>query len=98
MDIKLTWDPAKAKRNLTKHGVSFDEAKQVFSDPHLIVVEDREDERGEPSYHAIGYGLNPHVLLTVAFADRSTDEQEVLHLISVRKADDYEQSAYSDQF
>lgn len=53
---------------------------------------------GEMRYRAIGYGANPQVLLAVAFADRSIEEQEVIHIISARKADDYEQSAYSDQF
>jgi uncharacterized DUF497 family protein len=51
----------------------------VFADPYLIVVEDCEDERGEMRYHAIGYGEKPQVLLTVAFVDRSTDEQEIIH-------------------
>lgn len=98
MDLRFTWSPAKAKRNAAKHHVSFEAAKQVFSDPHMIVVEDCKDEHGELRYHAIGYGANPHILLTVVFADRSSNEQEVLHIISARRADDYEQSAYSDQF
>jgi uncharacterized protein len=97
MAIDFTWDRTKAKRNLKKHGVSFDTAKQVFFDPHLIVVEDCEDENGEIRYHAIGYA-GPDLLLTVAHADRSQQEREVIHIISARRADAYEQSAYSDQF
>ena len=81
MDIEFTWDATKARRNIAKHGVSFKEANQVFFDPHLIVAEDREDEYGELSFHAIGYGPNPQVLLTVVFVDRSSDEQELLHII-----------------
>jgi uncharacterized DUF497 family protein len=37
MEIEFTWDPGKAKRNLTKHRASFETAKQVFFDPCLIV-------------------------------------------------------------
>jgi len=57
MEIEFTWDAEKAKRNLTKHGVSFETAKQVFSDPHLIVVEDCEFE-GEVRYHALGHAAS----------------------------------------
>ena len=96
MDVEFTWRPEKAKRNLAKHKVSFETARQAFTDPHLIVLEDREDERGEMRYHAIGHA--GAVLLLIAFADRSKDEREIIHIISARKADKYEQSAYADQF
>ena len=72
MGIKFTWSRAKANRNLIKHGVSFEAARRVFADPYLIVVEDREDERGEMRYHAVGYGAKPQILLTITFVDRST--------------------------
>lgn len=98
MGLKFTWSPAKAKRNLTKHRVSFDAAKLAFADPHLVIVDDCEDEFGEMRYHAIGYGGNPNLLLTVVFADRSTDEEEILHIISARKAEDYEQKTYARSF
>jgi uncharacterized DUF497 family protein len=42
MDIEFTWDRAKARRNLKKHRVTFEQAQQVFFDPYLIVVEDCE--------------------------------------------------------
>jgi uncharacterized protein len=96
MEIEFTWDRAKAKQNLQKHGVSFETARRVFSDPHLIVVQDCEIE-GEIRYHAIGYAAS-HRLLTVVFVDRSQEDREIIHIISARKAEAYEQSTYSDQF
>ena len=96
MDVEFTWRPEKAKRNLAKHKVSFETASKAFTDPHLIVLEDCEDERGEMRYHAIGRA--GAVLLLVVFADRSKDDREIIHIISARKADKYEQSAYADQF
>jgi len=95
MGIKFTCDRAKAKRNLQKHGVSFQAAKQVFFDPHLIVVEDCE-VNSEMRYHAIGYADSD--LLLVVYADRSEEEREVLHIISARKAEEYEQRTYARQF
>lgn len=40
MDDLFEWDPAKAGQNLTKHGVSFEEAQSVFFDPSSITVSD----------------------------------------------------------
>jgi uncharacterized DUF497 family protein len=33
MPLKFEWNPKKAQKNIEKHGVSFDEAATVFSDP-----------------------------------------------------------------
>jgi uncharacterized DUF497 family protein len=95
MDIEFTWDRGKAKRNLQKHGISFETAKQVFFDPHLIVVEDCEGD-DEMRYQAIGHAGSD--LLLVVHVDRSEDDQEIVHIVSARRATAYEQAAYSDQF
>ena len=49
------------------------------------------------TYHAIGR-IESQELVLVVYVDRSTDEQEIIHIVSVRKAEDYEQRAYADQF
>ena len=67
--MKFSWDPAKAKRNRAKHGVSFETAQRTFDDPHLIILEDYDDEFGELRYHAIGYAAT-HLLLLVVFVGR----------------------------
>jgi hypothetical protein len=38
--VGFAWDPGKARRNLSKHGVSFDEAKTVFDDDLFLVFGD----------------------------------------------------------
>jgi uncharacterized protein len=93
--IEFTWDRAKARRNIQKHGITFDIAEQVFFDPHLIVVEDCE-MHGEMRYQALGYAGS--FLLLVVHVDRSEEDREIIHIISARKANAYEQAAYSDQF
>jgi|SRR5277367_3907965 len=95
--IKFTWRRDKAKRNYADHGITFALASRVFFDPHLLIVEDCIDEYGEMRYHAIGYGAL-ETLALVVFVDRAIDDQEVIHIISARKADKYEQAAYTDQF
>jgi len=96
MEIEFAWDPKKAKRNVEKHGVNFAVAKQVFFDPHLIVVEDCE-VRGEIRYQAIGHIASGPLLVTV-FVDRSDLHREIIRIISARKANQYEQATYIDQF
>lgn len=95
--MKFSWDSAKAKRNLAKHGIRFATAKRVFGDPHLVILEDYDDEFSEMRYHAIGYAAT-HTLLLVVFVDRSEHEEEIVHIISARKAEDYEHKTYARQF
>jgi uncharacterized DUF497 family protein len=54
MTVPFEWDRSKDRANRAKHGIGFDEARKVFSDPHVIVREDRVVE-GEQRPHAIGY-------------------------------------------
>jgi uncharacterized protein len=96
MEIEFTWDPGKAKRNLTKHRVSFETAKQIFFDPCLLVVEDCEFE-GEVRYQPIGHAGSGPLLLTV-FVDRSDAGREIIRIVSAREADQYEQRTYANQF
>ena len=98
MTARFTWDPAKAKRNQRAHGVSFEAAKDVFDDPHHVAADNCFVEiDGEQRYQIIGMTRNL-VLLLVVFVDRSQPNTEVIHLISARKAVDYEESIYKDQF
>ena len=45
MDIE--WDPAKARSNLRKHGVSFSDVEVVFGDPFAISMADEHSEEEE---------------------------------------------------
>ena len=54
MTVRFEWDGSKDRANIVNHGVGFDEARRVFSDPHVIIREDRAVE-GEGRLHAIGY-------------------------------------------
>ena len=48
-------------------------------------------------YHAIGYA-GPELLLLVVFVERSEDDREIIHIISARKGEEYEQRTYARQF
>ena len=48
---EFEWDPKKAKRNLKKHGVSFEEASTIFDDPDFISFLDDEHSDDEERYN-----------------------------------------------
>ncbi len=95
MELRFTWDPAKAQRNLRVHGVSFETAREIFSDPGQVVFENYHiEDQGEQRYTIVGMtrGWN---LLVVIYVSRDRDGAEVIHLISARKADTYERKIYA---
>lgn len=75
------WDDQKAKSNLKKHGVSFQEAKTVFGDKLSITVAD--PEHSESEYRFIDIGLTESGrLLVVSYTERGTK----IRIISSRLA------------
>jgi uncharacterized protein len=92
--MRFTWDPAKARRNQKFHGVSFTTAAQIFDDPnHLVGDNYYMEETGEQRFQIIGMTRN--LMLLVVFVEPGGD---VIRFISARKAVDYEESIYNDQF
>jgi hypothetical protein len=93
--IKFEWDPQKAESNLTKHGVSFEEAATVFGDPLGRITSDPRHSVEEERFVLLG--LSPkRQLLAVMFAERG----EAIRIISARRAiprerRDYEQNESS---
>lgn len=91
MGYVFEWDPAKAKRNLAKHGVSFDEASTVFADPLALLMPDPDHSVDEERYVLLGMS-NRRRLLVVAFAERSPRTR----LISARMATRRERRQYEE--
>jgi uncharacterized protein len=78
METLFTWDPAKAEINKRAHGISFEQAKEVFADPFIVTQEDLTDE-SEQRWHAIGM-TGKLVLLLVVFVERATDGAEIIRI------------------
>ncbi|NJN22386.1 MAG: BrnT family toxin [Leptolyngbya sp. RL_3_1] len=90
MAMEYEWDPLKAARNLSKHGVSFDEAKTVFSNPlALIFDDDAHSTSEEPREIIIGHSQQNRLLL-VAFTERAAN----IRIISARLATRQEREDY----
>lgn len=66
--MEFEWDSKKAKTNLRKHKVSFEEAASVFADVLAAVYEDPDHSAKEMRYLIIGTSTEGR-LLHIAFAD-----------------------------
>ena len=89
MTTQFTWDPTKAAANLRKHGVSFEEALTVFSDPLARIHDDPLHSARERREIIVGHSSNGRLLL-VSFIERSG----VIRLISARRATRHERKDY----
>lgn len=54
MPLGFEWDESKAKSNLTKHGVTFEEAATVFGDPLSLTIPDPAHSQVEARFVIIG--------------------------------------------
>jgi len=91
--LRFEWDAEKAKSNFRKHGVSFDTAVRVFSDPFALLEQDRIEE-GEYRWQTTGL-VDTTLVLLVAHADREEDGVEVIRIISARRATPKEKRHYA---
>ncbi len=89
--MKFDWHPDKARTNLAKHQVSFQEAATVFEDPLSITFPDPKHSRGEERWVIIGQSANGR-LLFVAHTDRAN----LTRIISAREATRREQRIYEE--
>lgn len=95
MHVRFEWHAEKAARNLEKHGVSFELAARVFTDPFMLLDQDRVDD-GEQRWQALGQ-VDDAVLLLVVHTVREEEEdsaREVIRIISARKAGKEERNRY----
>ena len=97
--IRFEWDEAKNLSNRRKHGVTFEEASQVFRDPLYVSVQDRV-EGGELRWQTLGL-VEDLLLLTVAHTVREERDDgtwvDVIRIISARHATRKERRRYEDE-
>jgi uncharacterized DUF497 family protein len=87
------WDEQKNAANRRKHRVSFETATVAFDDPGQLLIFDRIVD-GEERWQTIG--LVDGVLLLVVHTMEAEDGEELLRLISARKAEPRERRLYDD--
>ncbi len=89
MPLNFEWDEAKARTNLAKHGVSFEEATSVFGDPLSLTISDPAHSQVESRFVILGRSHKQRLLVVV-----HTDRGDNIRLISARCASRTERENY----
>ena len=89
--MKFEWDEAKRKSNIKKHGFDFVDAEKVFDGATFTINDDRFD-----------YGKNRYITLGmlegIVIVITHLEEDELIRIISIRKATKNEQKIYFKGF
>jgi uncharacterized DUF497 family protein len=93
-DLHFEWEPAKARANLRKHGVTFEEAQTAFADEHALVIDDPIHSEDEDRFLLLGLSARLR-LLVVVHCYRTAPE--VIRLISAQPATPSERAQYAAQ-
>lgn len=92
MNKEFDWDQNKAACNLSKHGITFDEAITVFEDPMYLDFFDPDHSYEEQRYIRLGYS-SKNRLLIVSYAEY----HDMIRIISARKATRKERLDYEEE-
>ena len=90
--ITFEWNDRKAAENRKKHGVSFAEATSVFLDENARLIRDPEHSAQEDRFVLLGLSIQLRLLVVVHCYQ---EEDDVIRIISARKADGSERRQYS---
>jgi uncharacterized DUF497 family protein len=86
--MRYSYDPLKKSSNLKKHGLDFDDARQVIENGETVTFEDRRFDYDEQRF--ITMGLLRGVVVVIVTAETDTE----IRIISMRKAEKNEQKIY----
>lgn len=96
--MRFEWDAAKNAANEKKHGVSFEEARSVFFDDAAILFDDPDVVDGEERFLLVGLSASMRVLVVVHCIRNWERDDEMIRIISARRATKREQRACSEQW
>jgi uncharacterized protein len=89
--MRFDWDQDKAVSNLSKHGVSFEEAKTVFDDPLYVDFYDPAHSEEEDRYLIVGESSQRRLLIA-----SYTERGNLIRLISAREVTRTERKVYEE--
>ena len=91
-EIEFSWDARKARQNLRKHKVSFEEAATVFYDEDAIEFFDPEHSMDEDRFLMLGLSGRLRIMV-VSYCLRKKGPE--IRIISARRATKKEERAYT---
>ena len=91
--MQFEWNKQKSIINVKKHGVSFEDARDVFDDPLQISKLDHRYNYFEERWITLG-STKKEQILVVANLFFTDDGEEIIRIISARKANKLERNQY----
>lgn len=91
--LKFEWDDTKASSNVTKHGVSFEEAKTVFDDDFARMIPDPDHSEQEERFILLGMS---YTLKILAVVHCYRDQEGIIRIISARRSTKNEERQYKE--
>lgn len=86
VEIDFDWDPEKAKLNLRRHKLSFEQAATVFQDPMALSVFDDDHSDNEERWSTMGRAREGAILVVIhTFHEERTGDISI-RIISARRA------------
>jgi hypothetical protein len=96
IETTFEWDEAKNLANERKHGIRFEQAVLAFLDPLVISRKDRV-ESGEERWQTFGRVEGLLLLLVAHTVHNSNPSEEVMRIISARRATPKERRRYEEE-
>ena len=89
--MEFEWDAAKAAHNLSKHGISFEEATTALRDPLSVTGLDPDHSLSEERFVTFGISSGGRILVVA-----HTDRDDIIRIVSARKATRTERKIYEE--
>ncbi|WP_071191307.1 BrnT family toxin [Trichormus sp. NMC-1] len=90
MTLQFEWDENKRLNNIRKHGINFVDALIIFENDNVIIEDDRFNYNEQ---RFIALGLLQGWVIVIVYTER----EDIIRIISARKATKYEQRTYFEQ-
>ena len=92
--METEWDKSKETINIKKHGLSFEVAKEIFDDPFHVSILDERFSYFEERWITLGQTLSGKVIVVGHLYGFRENGEEVIRIVSARKATRKEQVQY----
>ena len=93
--MRFEWDEGKSARNVFRHGLRFETAALVFHDPNALSVKDERYGYIEERWYTLGR-VGFQILFVAHTVDEDDYGEEIIRIISARKATPREERLYID--
>lgn len=87
--LGFDWDSGNIDKSYRKHGTTYKEAEELFTDQNVLFLDDLKHSQEEERFIAIGYTTQQKLLFSVFVI-----QQEKIRIISIRIASKKERRLY----